>query len=219
MTYRPAAGPAVGRAARQRHPSTGRARHQPDRGHRRGRGLRRRQGKARGPPRNQRGTPMNDRPVIIVGVDDSPTEQVGPGWALTDAQRLGAAVEAVTLPRGRGKGRPRAGPSRPGLPRRRGRAAPRRPCPAGGQPGHGGRPGQRAHAVVGPCVRAGDGQAQHRRPASQRGELDSRACRSAGRVPRHHRAGLAVRATSTTRWRPVGSDHAVDARRAEQHRR
>ena len=39
---------------------------------------------------------MNDRPVIIVGVDDSPTSRSALGWALTDAQRLGAAIEAVT---------------------------------------------------------------------------------------------------------------------------
>ena len=39
---------------------------------------------------------MTDRPVIIVGVDDSPTSRRALAWALADAQRLGAAVEAVT---------------------------------------------------------------------------------------------------------------------------
>jgi nucleotide-binding universal stress UspA family protein len=39
---------------------------------------------------------MNDRPVIIVGVDDSPTSRSALSWALIDARRLSAAVEAVT---------------------------------------------------------------------------------------------------------------------------
>jgi nucleotide-binding universal stress UspA family protein len=39
---------------------------------------------------------MTERPVIIVGVDDSPTSRRALSWALADAQRLEAAVEAVT---------------------------------------------------------------------------------------------------------------------------
>ena len=39
---------------------------------------------------------MTDRPVIIVGVDNSATSEHALAWALTAAQRLGATVDAVT---------------------------------------------------------------------------------------------------------------------------
>jgi nucleotide-binding universal stress UspA family protein len=39
---------------------------------------------------------MTMRPVIIVGVDDSATSRRALAWALAEAARLGAVVEAVT---------------------------------------------------------------------------------------------------------------------------
>jgi nucleotide-binding universal stress UspA family protein len=39
---------------------------------------------------------MTIRPVIIVGVDDSATSRRALVWALAEAERLGAVVEAVT---------------------------------------------------------------------------------------------------------------------------
>ena len=39
---------------------------------------------------------MTDRPVIIVGIDDSPTSRHALTWALDEAERLGGVIEAVT---------------------------------------------------------------------------------------------------------------------------
>ena len=39
---------------------------------------------------------MTIRPVIIVGVDDSASSRRALAWALAEAERLGAVVEAVT---------------------------------------------------------------------------------------------------------------------------